>query len=165
MHPPCSIRLQDIYGQGVNLRRSYLLDVGFLEEERARETHKNVRNGGDSYMPFVYSFIFSFNQKKVVDEECVCKCSTVYKIPKGRCTNWPPSLIDGNLRHSIQKGVCLQQFLKENECFLALPTGSYIYQENGLQEDPELFGLYHTRLGTKQGRTLWMTLLFVTISG
>jgi hypothetical protein len=78
-------------------------------------------------MPFVYSLIFHFNQKKVVDEECLCKCSTVYKIPKGHCTNSPPSLIDGNLRHSIQKGVCLQQFLKENECLLALPTGSYIY--------------------------------------
>jgi hypothetical protein len=65
----------------------------------------------------------------------------------------------------FKKGGCLQQFLKENECFLALPTGSYIYQENGLQEDPELFGLYHTRLGTKQGRTFWMTLIFVTISG
>jgi hypothetical protein len=33
------------------------------------------------------------------------------------------------------------------------------------EEDPEWFGLYHTRLGTKQGRTLWMTLIFVTISG
>jgi hypothetical protein len=84
-------------------------------------------------MPFVcvltHAISLSIKKELLMKNVCVCKCSTVYKIPKGRCTNWPPSLIDGTfLRHSIQKGgMFLQQFLKENECFLALPTGSHIY--------------------------------------